>query len=263
MNIQKISSAHLKEISKLKLKKYREETNSFIIESEKILIEALNSDWEVKEIYLTRENFQIIERLEKTKIFHSSRIFELNEKDFKKLSNEVSPSGVAALVKKKRFNFDSLFEKQNNIIPVFEKISDPGNLGTCLRTADWFGFKTIVLSEGSVEFTNPKVVKSSMGSIFHLNIFDEVNLKSFISLSKKNEYKIFGTSTSGKNFLNQKIQLKSVLIFGNESRGISKEITELCDELIKIPSLGSAESLNLAISTSIFFYELKRDELID
>jgi TrmH family RNA methyltransferase len=132
-----------------------------------------------------------------------------------------------------------------------------------LRTADWFGFKTIVLSEGSVEFTNPKVVKSSMGSIFHLNIFDEVNLKSFISLSKKNEYKIFGTSTSGKNFLNQKIQLKSVLIFGNESRGISKEITELCDELIKIPSLGSAESLNLAISTSIFFYELKRDELKD
>lgn len=258
MKVQRINSSHLKEISKLKLKKYREETNSFLIESEKILIEAINSDWEIEEVYLTPENQNLINSFKKFETSKEIKIFELSEKEFKKISNETTPSGIAAKIKKKKFYFTSIFDSSSNIIPVFERISDPGNLGTIIRTADWFGIKSIVLSEESVEYTNPKVVKASMGSIFHLQIFEEVNLASFLELAKKNNYRILGTSTNGKNIASLKFDKKTILVFGNESRGISKEILAQCEDILSIPSYGKAESLNLAISASIIFYEISR-----
>jgi len=259
MNIQKISLSHLKEVSKLKLKKYREETNSFLIESEKILIEALKSDWHLMEVYLTRDNFRLINQLKEFKSFENCKIFELSEKEFKKISNEITPSGIGAKVEKKKFDLNSILKRKNKLIPVFERISDPGNLGTIIRSADWFGFDAIVLSKNSVEITNPKVIKASMGSIFHLQLFEEVDLPIFINQMKKNNYKILGTTTKGKDVSKFTFKENCLLIFGNESMGISKEISNLCDELITIPAFGSAESLNLASSASIFFYELRKN----
>lgn len=258
MNLQKISVSLLKEISKLKLKKYREEKNSFLIESEKILIEALKSNWKVKEIYLTKDNFQLLNKLQEIQSLKDCKLFELSEKEFKKISSEITPSGIAAKIEKKKFGLDLLFEKKNKIIPAFERISDPGNLGTVIRSADWFGFKNIVLSEGSIELTNPKVIKASMGSLFHLNIFEGIDLKNFIIQMRKNNYIILGTTTRGKDISKFNFDGYYILIFGNESKGISNETLNLCDELLTIPSYGSAESLNLAISASIFFYELSK-----
>lgn len=262
MKIQRISSSHLKEISRLRLKKYRDETQTFIIETEKVLDEAIKSDWKVKEIYLTKKNFNLSQKyLELTEI-GEIKFFELSENDFKKISSEVTPSGVAALVDKKIFNIEYLFTSQKNLILAFEKISDPGNLGTILRTADWFGFQWIVLSNESVEFTNPKVVRASMGSIFHLNIYEEIDLDEFLTHIKKKGYTVIGTATNGKNITKFSLPEKVVLIFGNESKGISQTILSKCSEVISIPSIGKAESLNLAISTSIILYELKRKDLI-
>ncbi|MGB9664465.1 MAG: TrmH family RNA methyltransferase [Ignavibacteria bacterium] len=262
MKIQRISTSHLKEISKLKLKKYRDETQTFIIETEKVLDEAINSDWKVKEIYLTKNNIHLFHKYSELKQRDELKFFELSENEFKKISNEVTPPGVAALVEKKSFNFRSLFSLRKNLILLFEKISDPGNLGTILRTADWFGFQSIVLSKESVEFTNPKVVRASMGSIFHLNIYDEVVLDEFLIQSKKAGYTIVGTTTNGKSITRFSIPEKVVVIFGNESKGISQKILSECSEVISIPSIGKAESLNLAISTSIILYELRRKEII-
>lgn len=259
MNIQKISLSHLKEIAKLKLKKYRDESNSFLIESEKILVEALKSDWHLMEVYLTRDNFHLINQLKKFPSFENCKIFELSDKEFKKISNEITPSGIAAKVEKKKFDLNSILRRKNKLIPVFERISDPGNLGTIIRSADWFGFNTIGLSKNSVEITNPKVIRASMGSIFHLQILDEIDLKIFIDQMRKNNYKIVGTITTGKSVSKFNLKENCLLIFGNESMGISKEILNLCDEFITIPAFGSAESLNLAISASIFFYELRRN----
>ncbi len=256
----RISAQKLKEISKLKLKKYREETNSFLIESEKILFEALNSNWRVKEIYLTKENFGLIDILKKLPSFKNCILFELSEKDFKKISNETTPAGIAALVEKKNYKAEEIFLNRTPFVPVFEKISDPGNLGTIIRSADWFGFSDIVISKESVEFTNPKVVKASMGSIFHTKIFDEVDLNHFLLSAKNNSYKIFGTSIDGEDIRNIRLKDRCFIVFGNESKGISKETLKQCDGIIKIPSFGSAESLNLAISASIIFYELRRNE---
>jgi TrmH family RNA methyltransferase len=262
MNLQRISTSHLKEISKLKLKKYRDETQTFIIETEKVLDEALNSSWEVKEIFLTGENFPLLQKYTDQKKLDDIQLFKLSENDFKKISSEVTPSGVAALVKKKTFNIKSLFVSHINLILAFDKISDPGNLGTILRTADWFGFQSIVLSKESVEFTNPKVIRASMGSIFHLNIYDEIELNKFVNNCKKEGYSVIGTTTNGQNITKYSLPERAVLIFGNESKGISQEILSQCSEIISIPSFGKAESLNLAISTSIILYEFKRKEML-
>lgn len=263
MKIQKLSSSYLKQISKLKLKKYREETNSFLIESEKILKEALKSDWKVEEIYLTSRNLHLIDSLMDFSSLEYCKIFELSEKEFNKISNETTPSGIAAKIQKKKFNLNSIFENHTQIILAFEKISDPGNLGTILRTADWFGFKSIVLSENSVDFTNPKVIKASMGSIFHLEIFEETNLKIFFELVKEKNYKVLGTSSTGKNIASFQFSQKYVIVFGNESKGLSKDVFSQCDDIIGIPAFGSAESLNLAISSSIILYELRRKDFLN
>lgn len=262
MKVQRISASHLKEISKLKLKKYRDETQTFIIETEKVLDEALNSNWKVKEIFLKRENINLLQKYSEQKKTDDIPFFELSDNDFKKISSEVTPSGVAALVEKKTFDIKSLFTSQKKLILAFDKISDPGNLGTILRTADWFGFQSIVLSRESVEFTNPKVIRASMGSIFHLNIYDEIDLNKFLLDCKKEGYSVIGTTTNGKNITKYSLPEKAVLIFGNESKGISQEILTQCSEIISIPSFGKAESLNLAISTSIILYEIKRKEML-
>ena len=258
MKIQKISSSHLKEIAKLKQKKYRDETQTFLIETEKVLDEALKSDWNVREIYLTKENLDIAKKYDNLSNAGKIKFFELSENEFKKISSEVTPSGVAGLVEKKILNVQSILKSQEKLILTFDRISDPGNLGTILRTADWFGIKSIVLSKESVEVTNTKVIRSSMGSIFHLNIYDEIDLPEFLDLMRELNFKIIGTTTRGKNIIKFSLPEKSVLIFGNESQGIAQEILSECDEIISIPSLGKAESLNLAISTSIVLYEIKR-----
>lgn len=262
MKIQTISSAHLKDISKLKQKKYRDETKTFLIETEKVLDEAIKSDWKVKEIYLTKDNLYILEKYKDTISNLKVKIFELSDNQFKKISSEVSPSGIAALVEKKIFNIQSFLKPKDKLILAFDRISDPGNLGTIIRTADWFGIKSVVLSKESVEITNPKVIRSSMGSIFHLNIVEDVDLIDFLELTRGLNYKAIGTTTSGKNIIKFSLPEKSILIFGNESKGISREILSKCDDIISIPASGKAESLNLSISTSIILYEMKRKELL-
>lgn len=258
MKILKISASHLKEISKLKLKKFRDETKTFLIETEKVLDEAIKSNWKLKTIYLTTKNLSLLTKYEKLPLLNEIKIYELTEIEFKKISTEVTPSGIAGLVEKKISDLKQLFNSPFRQIIVFENISDPGNLGTIIRTSDWFGFKAIVLSKDSVELTNPKVIRASMGSIFHLDIFENVELTSFLLSMKNNSYKIIGTSTTGKNIIKFDLPDKFIFVFGNESKGISKDVLSICDEVISIPSFGKSESLNVAISTSIILYEIKR-----
>lgn len=263
MKISKISANHLKEISKLKLKKYRDETSQFLIESEKVLLEALGSNWIVKEIFITSKNLDLLNRIEDLIKNKSINIYELSEKDFAKISNEKTPSGIAALLIKKPFSLDSFIKQNSDLILVFEEISDPGNLGTILRTADWFGKNFIVLSENSVDVTNPKVLKASMGSIFHLNIIEEIDIVDFIKKFKSAGYEIISTSSKGKDVRKFNFKPKSILIFGNEARGISSEVLNLSDQIVGIPSSGKAESLNLSISASIILYEIQRQTSIN
>ncbi len=256
MLTERISANHLKEISKLRLKKYRDQSGFFLVETEKVVLEALKSDWDIKEIYFTqkfiseRENFFNIIKNKNIKAF------ELKTKEFRKISNEVTPQGICALVKKKELSIEQLEKKLPNIVLSFENISDPNNLGAILRTADWFGIDWILLSKNTVDFTNPKVIRASMGSIFHLNLISNINMPKTIKHLKSKGYKVYSTSAGGKSVMGTEFLSGLIIVFGNESRGISDEIKRLSDEIISIPGTGKAESLNVTISSSLILFEI-------
>lgn len=258
MKLEKISASHLKNISKLKIKKYRNILNEYLIESEKFLIEALTSNAPIIELYIVENKIEkLIAKYKEVKDF-DGKVYILKESDFKKISNEKTPSGVGALVKKINYTLEDLTETDvSNILFLYE-IADPGNLGTIIRTADWFGFKNIILSTNTVELTNPKVIKASMGSIFHLRIVEETEASYALDYLRRKNFRIYSTSTKGKDLTTIEINKRFVLIFGNESKGIPQWMLDFSDEIISIPPKGKAESLNVAISSAIILYEISK-----
>ncbi|MBI2436316.1 MAG: RNA methyltransferase, partial [Candidatus Magasanikbacteria bacterium] len=162
--------------------------------------------------------------------------------------------GVLAVVDQQEIDLEDLVEGP---IICLDNIKDPGNLGTIIRTADWFGIKNILLSENSVDPYNPKVVRSTMGSMFHVHIFETGNLKKTLKKLKENfEYKIYSLDLKGKKLSTLKPSPKSVYIFGSESHGVSEGLDELIDERYTIEKKGEAESLNVAIATGILLSNL-------
>ena len=138
-----------------------------------------------------------------------------------------------------------------------DNISDPGNAGTILRNCDWFGVNEIILTKGSVEVYNPKTIRASMGSIFHLKIYREIE-SSFLSKLKENGYKILVTDIKGENINSFVFPGKAVIIFSNESLGPSGEVMEISDDLITIPGYGMAESLNVASASAVILNRVRK-----
>lgn len=178
-----------------------------------------------------------------------------------KLSDTENPQGVAAVFlipSKKPGNITS---PKENLLVYLENISDPGNLGTIIRTCDWLGIKNIFFSPGCAEIYNPKVIRSTAGSLFNINLFDDVNIDIFFSAAKENNFKIYCADMAGINIYNIDKYQKSVLIFANEANGPSSDILKYADEKITIPRLGKAESLNVSSAASIILSEFKRNLL--
>lgn len=251
-----ITKNKIKLIASLKEKKFREAENLFLIEGEKICIEALSSDWEVVEVILTN-NYEPGEQLANLIKKRKIEVNRINEKDYKKISNEKTPPGCSALIKIKKYDLEKdLIENKLDKVILLEQINDPGNLGTIIRTADWFNFSGIILSENSCDVFNPKVVKGSMGSLFHLKIYENINLINSIEILRNYGFLIIGTDLKGLDIKKLKKRDKIAVIFGNESHGLSLNTKNQCDEIVTIPKSGSSESLNVAISASIIMYEL-------
>ncbi len=253
-----LSQTKLKEIAKLLQKKNREEKNKFIIEGNHLVFEALNSNWNVVEIFL-RENIKCDEIINiATRKNIVCKI--ISEKFLEKISETNTSQGIIAIVEKKSF-----FRKEilnSNLIVALDEISDPGNLGTIIRTCDWFDVNSILISKNSCELFNSKVIRSTQGSLFHTKIFDDINLKDEILQLKKNGFKIFSTSSyAQKKLYKMKFPQKSVFVFGNESNGISKNIESICDENFSIPKFGKGESLNVGISCGIILSHFKNVNL--
>lgn len=148
-----------------------------------------------------------------------------------------------------------------DIIIVLDGVQDPGNLGTILRTIDSTGLSQIVLSKTSVDAYNPKVVRSTMGAIFRVNIIEAENLVETLKNMKKHKYKIVATSPSGTENIYEMDYNKKAIVIGNESKGVSKEILDVADSKTKIPMLGKTESLNAGIATGVILYEYVRRKL--
>jgi TrmH family RNA methyltransferase len=241
----------LKVLNKLNQKKYRSEYGCFLVEGKKGVMDALNSKQEIIQLVMTRQFAD-----QEEKFWQNQEVSLIDTKDFNRLADTVTPSGIAAVIKIPNYDND-LLEKAK-IVAVLEDIRDPGNLGTMIRTADWFGIDALVLLGGADPY-QAKVVRSSMGSIFNLPILIAENTREELSMLKRKGFKIIVTRPELADSKAEKPALtnKIALVFGNESRGTSQEIDALADEYLSIPKYGQAESLNVAVSFGIIIHDIK------
>ncbi len=258
-----ISKNRLKYYSKLLQKKYRQSERRFLVEGMNIVQEAINSDWDVESVVFCSDsdvNEKQIKVLGNKKSVKKFEVFAASPKDFGKLSDTITSQGIIAVVRMKNILLESILEKlsKHSIIIALDNVTDPGNVGTIIRTCDWFGVYCVLLGEGTVELYNPKVIRSTMGGIFHLPIIPEVNLVSLIHDLHKKNFKVITTIQEGGILLNKFLfKDRNLIIFGNEARGVSEEIEKLSDETITIPKFGLSESLNVAIACGIILNTAK------
>ena len=239
MLITSLNNEHIKEILKLKEKKYRDLSNTFLIEGRHLVLEA-HREKKIVELILEQDE---LFTLDTNTLYVSSSVM-------KKLSDLKTPSNVMAVVEK--LDEKPIGEK----ILILDNVQDPGNLGTIIRSAVAFNFDTIVLSPKTVDLYNPKVVRSTQGMMFHTNIIIREPV-SFINELKNEGYKIVGTKvTNGIDVRESKTYSHFALIIGNEGKGMSEELSELCDEYLYIKMNDQCESLNAAVAASILMYEI-------
>jgi TrmH family RNA methyltransferase len=250
-----VTQAEVKYLRSLQQKKYRDAERKFLLEGWRPLRDALESNFSFELIAVKPEagqnsEHQSILALAKNR---SIPIKELKEVQLKQISDEVHSQGIVALVHQQLDKFDPKVLRSIKFIVACDNVSDPGNLGTILRTCDWFGVDAVLLSEGCVSLYNEKVVRATAGSIFHLKIFENLDFKTALSHLKSESFRLIATALDGKPFNSTFLQQeKSILILGSEAHGVNPDILQQADEVLSIPCFGKAESLNVGIACGIF-----------
>ncbi|WP_394676456.1 TrmH family RNA methyltransferase [uncultured Sphingobacterium sp.] len=247
-----LSKAQISLITSLQNKKYRKQHGLFIVEGIKSVMEFISSSYEVESIFYTDDaNTKV------GKISHNIKSHELTETEFQKISALKSPQGILALVKLPLQQKIVPSDLKNKFSLVLDDVQDPGNLGTIIRTAEWFGIEHIICSIGTVDAYNPKVVQATMGSLARLQIH-YTDLTDFIPATG---LKVYGALLDGQSIYQTVWAKEGLIVMGNEGNGISDEIIALIDQAVTIPRLGQAESLNVAVATTIFCSEISRQKL--
>ena len=252
-----ISGNQLKELRKLTQKKFRSLERKYIIEGLRLVEEALASEDSPPELTLCtpafcdkEESRALLKQAAERKI----GLCRISGKEFATLTDTVNSQGVAAVVRFGDRKLDDIMKRlpESFLVAAFDDVSDPGNLGTMLRTCDWFGVDAVILSRNTVELYNPKVVRSAMGSILHLSITVDADLDDAIMRLKKNGATVIAAVARGGTAIQNYIfPKKSVLLFGSEAHGIAPSLEKKADALVTIPGIGNAESLNVGISCGI------------
>lgn len=249
MVITSVENEKIKNLIKLQKKKYRDLTNTYVIEGYH-LIEEANKIGVVSEVFLL-ENETIPLDVPCTYVSYDV---------MKKVSTLDTPSTMVALCHKRKFSDIQNSKVLLNKILLLDEIQDPGNLGTIIRSSVAFGIDMILLSENTVDLYNPKVLRATQGMDCHIPIFS-LPISEAITYFKTNQYVIYGTNVENGidvRTLSKEDKKKFCLIVGNEGRGVRKEIQELCDQNLYIPMKKEVESLNVGVACSILLYELGR-----
>lgn len=247
-----ISKPKMKLIASLSHKKFRDELGLFIAEGTKLVLDLVpsfscallvaTSDW-----------------LSEHPIINAQEVIEVEEDELKKISNQKSPQGVMAVFEKPKYTFthESLSKK---LCLALDNVQDPGNLGTILRVADWFGITDVFCSEHSADIYNPKTVQATMGALARVKVHT-VNLKDFLH-SCKAKCPIYGTFMDGENIYSKTLSPHGIIVMGNEGNGISSEVESFVSERLLIPNypIGQAtsESLNVGVATALVCGEFRR-----
>ena len=249
-----LSKSEIKLIKSLSFKKYRKILKSFIIEGERLVSEAVQSKIIITQVYITdqfiakSQHDSLMDLIAENAIITTA----INEKEMNSICDTVSPSGILAICEMP--NPDDINISNSGNWLYLDEMQDPSNLGTLLRSADWFGIKNVALSENCIDIYNPKVLRGGMGAHFRLSIHENILLNTFT----KSKHTIIGTFQKGDSIHNVDIKkLKHwVLVIGNEAHGINKNNIDLINLKVTIPKIGSGESLNAAVAASILLYHL-------
>jgi TrmH family RNA methyltransferase len=242
----------LKYYSSLLRKKYRTAEKKFLVEGKKIVEEGIYSKYFCEKIFVSQK-FYTSSRSKK--LFRNIDYEILNKSELMRLTDTISPQGILAVFR--IHEIKKIEHVNSNIIVFLENISDPGNLGTIIRICDWFGINTILCSDNTVDAYNPKVIRSSMGSIFHLDIIDDFKVNSLDIFLEKG-YKLVCSDLGGKNLYDFKIADKIIIAFSNEASGPSEELLKKSEYKVTIPKIGKAESLNVASASAVILSELTK-----
>ncbi len=248
----------IKHIKKLKEKKYREEYHEFIIEGAKMIEEAINENANIKSIIICDDcktqsaipNELMYEIAKKNCIYVDQKIFST-------ITDVINPQGIMAVVEKSDNKLLEIDYTQD-VYLILDNIQDPGNIGTILRTADSLDIKQIIVSKGTADVYNLKVVRSTMGAIFRVKVIEVEDLTKVIKEMKKRKIEVCATDLRTDKSIYDIDYNKTAIVIGNEANGVSEKVLEEASTRIKIPMLGKTESLNAAVATSVILYEAYR-----
>ncbi len=257
--VKMISKSQISYLKSLHQKKYRKEYRQFIVEGDKLCDEFILSEQKIEQIYLLDHKRVKYEDL-LLKISKKIEIIVLKSDEMSKISNlSTAPDVLLVAAMPKELNISDLhvnYDKE--LVLMLDGVKDPGNMGTIIRIADWYGISYIICSNDCVELYNPKVVQSTMGSVLRTKII-YTDLAHY--LSSLQNIRIYGALLEGENIYTYADKLRGILLMGSESHGIAEDLRSYISHPITIPSWGKAESLNVAVATAILCSESKRREV--
>ena len=239
----------IKNIKKLHDKKYR--IDSYIVEGIKMVKEAVSEN-QLIELIAIREDFEINFDTKNIKII------TVSSKVFNDISDVKTPQGILAVIKKKP---NKQIETNTDYILALDSLQDPGNMGTIIRTADSANINQIIINKTTVDPYSSKVIRSTMGAIYRMNIIEVENLESTLKELQDKSFKVITTDLKAEKSIYDINYNRTIVVIGNEANGVSQEVLEIADERVIIPMLGKTESLNASIAASIMIYEHVRQKI--
>jgi len=255
--ISSFSNPKIKFIKKLRIKKYRDESNLFYVEGPRIISEAFSNNWNFNQVFyseaLIKDNFtqDLIHKLQSNNI----ECLAVDQQVFESFSVKDGPKGIAAVLEQNTFEIQQV-RTNPGLWVALDRVQDPGNLGSIFRTLDAVGGKGIILIDHCTDPYDISSVRGSMGSLFSLQII-RISSEAFTEFTIENKPIIIGTSDKATiDYQSITYQLDMILLMGSEREGLSQVLTNLCDKLISIPMIGKNDSLNLAVATSVCLYEI-------
>jgi RNA methyltransferase, TrmH family len=248
-----LSKAVVKYIKSLQVKKYRSQHQAFVVEGAKSVLELLHSDFEIQHLFVTESFYR-----EHTDTLKKGFNYAIVTEDQLVKAGTFSSNNAGLAVAGMR-NLPQFKLKPSDFIIALDDIRDPGNLGTIIRIADWYGIDKVICSENCADFYNPKVISSTMGSFTRVKVY-YMDLPDWLQEHRDAGFNIFGASLAGENLHEMTLNPEGILVLGNEANGIRLEVANQVNKLIKIPAFGKAESLNVATATSIIVDNFMRNK---
>ncbi|GIM28690.1 RNA methyltransferase [Clostridium polyendosporum] len=258
LTIESKENNFFKELKKLKEKKYRTKEGKYIIEGFRFVQEALKADADVQSIVISEEAKNKLHEYIDENSIKDKKVYILKTSLFNMLCSTENPQGILAVVgMNKSFHY-----KEGEFYILVDKVQDPGNMGTIIRTAHAAGVDGVIVTKGTVDMYNDKTLRSTMGSIFYIPVIEDDDLAFTRNLIKNGFKVVISSLQANENFFEADLRGKTIITVGNEGNGVSEEVSNLGDTKIKIPMPGNAESLNVSTAASIMIFEKVRQNLI-